>query len=224
MDLTPMLPLMRTNHRLAWDLFEQDRLVLGLGCRALIAAIASQRPPEQIVGVATSEKAILAVVSEKQPDLVMVSDHLEEGCGLALVESLKDRWPSLRILLLVMGDPRSARLRSCVATPKDGVAVVADRLIGTGSGMAALQSLRVGGHFLDPAIATSTQVSPLLSRREKEVLRWLVAGQSNGEIAARLLISPETVKSHVSNVLGKLGVNNRQQAALLAMRLEILKT
>jgi hypothetical protein len=49
MDLTPQLPLMRANHRRAWDLFQDDRLVLGLGCRALIAAIASQRPPEQVV-------------------------------------------------------------------------------------------------------------------------------------------------------------------------------
>lgn len=223
MDLTPLLPLMRTNHRLAWDLFAEDRLVLGLGCRALIAAIASQRPPEQIVGVATSETAILRVVQEKRPDLVMVSDQLEEGCGLALVSTLKDRWPRLRVLLLVMGDGRSPRLQSCVASLRDGVAVVADRLIGTGSGMAALQSLRVGGRFLDNAIANPVRPAPRLSRREREVLRWLADGQSNGQIASRLQISSETVKTHVSNVLGKLGVPSRHQAALLALQLDLLE-
>jgi DNA-binding NarL/FixJ family response regulator len=224
MDLTPHLPLMRTNHRRAWDLFEGERLVLGLGCRALIAAIASQRPPEQIVGVATTEQSILHLVEQKAPDLVMVSDPLEGGCGLTLVRTLKERWPELPILLLVMGDPRAERLQSCVNALGEGVAVVSDRVIGTGSGMAALQSLRVGARFLDPTIAKTPQRALTLSGREKDVMRWLVAGQRNGEIATRLQISPETVKSHLANVYGKLNVRNRQQAALRVMQLGLLDT
>lgn len=222
MDLTPQLPLMRSNHRQAWDLFEHDRLVLGLGCRALIAAIASQRPAEQIVGAATTEEAIFSVVARERPDLVMVSDPLEDGSGLSLVMRLKATWPELRILLLLMGGPPSARLPQCLEALKDGVAVVSDRLIGDGSGMAALQSLRVGARFLDPSLANPNKHLPQLSRREKEVLRLVVAGHSNGEIAARLQVSPETVKTHVSNLLGKLGVPNRQQAALLAVRLDLI--
>jgi DNA-binding NarL/FixJ family response regulator len=224
MDLTPHLPLMRTNHRRAWDLFEGERLVLGLGCRALIAAIASQRPPEQIVGVATTEQSILHLVEQKAPDLVMVSDPLEGGCGLTLVRTLKERWPELPILLLVMGDPRAERLQTCVNALGEGVAVVSDRVIGTGSGMAALQSLRVGARFLDPTIAKPPQRALTLSGREKDVMRWLVAGQRNGEIATRLQISPETVKSHLANVYGKLNVRNRQQAALRVMQLGLLDT
>jgi DNA-binding NarL/FixJ family response regulator len=224
MDLTPHLPLMRTNHRRAWDLFEGERLVLGLGCRALIAAIASQRPPEQIVGVATTEQSILHLVEQKAPDLVMVSDPLEGGCGLTLVRTLKERWPELPILLLVMGDPRAERLQTCVNALGEGVAVVSDRVIGTGSGMAALQSLRVGARFLDPTIAKPPQRALTLSGREKDVMRWLVAGQRNGEIASRLQISPETVKSHLANVYGKLNVRNRQQAALRVMQLGLLDT
>lgn len=224
MDLTPHLPLMRTNHRRAWDLFAGERLVLGLGCRALIAAIASQRPPEQIVGVATTEQSILHLVEQKAPDLVMVSDPLEGGCGLTLVRTLKERWPELPILLLVMGDPRAERLQSCVNALGEGVAVVSDRVIGTGSGMAALQSLRVGARFLDPTIAKTPQRALTLSGREKDVMRWLVAGQRNGEIASRLQISPETVKSHLANVYGKLNVRNRQQAALRVMQLGLLDT
>lgn len=223
MDLTPQLPLMRSNHRRAWDLFQHERLVLGLGCRALIAAIASQRPTEQVVGAATSEEAIFKLVARERPGLVMVSDPLEEGSGLSLVMRLKASWPELPILLLVMGGPPSARLMRCLEGLKDGVAVVSDRLIGDGSGMAALQSLRVGARFLDPSLANPSQQLPQLSRREKEVLRLLVAGHSNGEIATQLLVSPETVKTHVSNLLGKLAVPNRQQAALLAVRLDLVE-
>jgi DNA-binding CsgD family transcriptional regulator len=53
-------------------------------------------------------------------------------------------------------------------------------------------------------------------------MRWQLASLSNGEIAAQLQISPETVKSHLSNVFQKLGVRNRQQAALMVLQLGLL--
>ena len=88
--------------------------------------------------------------------------------------------------------------------------------------MAAVQSLSVGARFLDSALATSTPTLPPLSEREKDVMRWQLAGLSNGEIAAQLQISRETVKSHLSNVFQKLGVRNRQQAALMVVQLGLL--
>ncbi|MEB3259291.1 MAG: response regulator transcription factor [Cyanobacteriota bacterium] len=222
MDLTAHLPRMRHNQQQAERLFQNDRVVLALGCRTLIASLANARPREQIVGAATSESACLMVVEREQPDLVLVSDHLEEGCGLTLVAALKERWPTLRVLLLVMGHAHSQRLRRFLATPREGLAVVMDERIGTGSEMAALHSLHVGAHFVDPTIRRAGEPVCPLSGREREVLRWLVAGQSNGQIAQRLQLSQETVKSHVSRVLRKLGVANRQQAALQALRLEVL--
>lgn len=224
MDLTSQLPTMRRNHRGILELFAGDRVVLGLGCRALISTIASERPQEQIVGAATTESTILQVVARETPDVVVVSDPLEEGSGLSLVRTLKERWPNLRILLLVMGDPRAERLHSCVKALRDGVSVVSDRLIGSGSVMAAVQSLSVGARFLDSAIATPGRKLPQLSEREKDVMRWQLAGLSNGEIASKLQISPETVKSHLSNVFQKLGVRNRQQAALMVLQLGLLST
>ena len=97
MDLTAHLPLMRHNQLQAERLFRDDRVVLALGCRTLIAALVSLRPREQIVGVATSETASLGVVERLRPDVVMVSDPLEDGCGFTLVTTLKERWPALRV-------------------------------------------------------------------------------------------------------------------------------
>ncbi|MFN9644620.1 MAG: DNA-binding response regulator [Cyanobacteriota bacterium] len=222
MDLTSHVSRMRENQRLAERLFQQERLALALGCRALISALVTLLPRERIVGVATSEAASPGVVERGRPDLVMVSDRLEQGCGLTLVRTLKDRWPTLRVLLLVMGNVRSQRLKSFLAAPLEGVSVVVDERIGTGNEMAALHSLHVGAHFIDPTIQRAPRLTHPLSQREKEVLRWLVAGQHNGQIAQRLHLSRETVKSHVSNVFRKLGVSNRQQAALQALRLELL--
>jgi DNA-binding NarL/FixJ family response regulator len=224
MDLTAHVPRMRHNQLQAERLFQQERVALALGCRTLISALVTLLPLERIVGVATSEAATLEMVERGQPDLVMVSDALEQGCGLTLVMTLKERWPALRVLLLVMGNVRSQRLKSFLAAPLEGVAIVVDARIGTGSEMAALHSLHVGAHFVDPTIQQAPRLAYPLSQREKEVLRWLVAGQRNGQIAARLQLSQETVKSHVSNVFRKLGVNSRQQAALQALRLELLES
>jgi DNA-binding NarL/FixJ family response regulator len=215
---------MRHNQQEAERLFQQERVVLALGCRALISAMVTLHPLDRIVGVATSEAASLGVVERARPDLVMVSDPLEQGCGFTLVKSLKERWPALRVLLLVMGNVRSQRLKSFLASPLEGVAVVVDERIGTGNEMAALHSLHVGAHFVDPTIRQAGRLAHPLSRREKEVLRLLVAGQRNGQIAERLHLSRETVKSHVSNVCRKLGVSNRQQAALQALHLELLES
>lgn len=223
MDLTPHLPLMRRNQQQAAMLFRKERVVLALGCRMLISALASQYPPEQIVGVATSEAASRVVVERERPDLVMVSDPLEEGCGFRLVTRLKERWPDLRVLLLVMGSVHSQRLKTFLADPQEGVTVVVDQRIGTGSEMAALHSLHVGARFVDPTIGQAAAVLHPLSRREKEVLCWLVRGEENSQIARRLQLSRETVKSHCSNVYRKLGVGNRQQAILQAVRLDLLE-
>ena len=100
MDLTSQLPQMRRNHQRVLDLFAEDRMVLGLGCRALLSSLASQLLPEQIVGAATTERSILQVMERETPDVVVLSEPLEEGSGVALVTTLKERWPHLRILLL----------------------------------------------------------------------------------------------------------------------------
>jgi DNA-binding NarL/FixJ family response regulator len=222
MDLTPQLPQMRRNHQQVLDLFAGHRIVLALGSRALVSTLASQLHPEQLVGAATTERSILQVVEREAPNLVILSDALEEGSGVALVATLKERWPQLRILLLVMGDPRAERLHRCVKALRAGVAVVSDRFIGSGTVMAAVQSLSVGARFFDSALSTEARTQPPLSEREKDVMRWQLAGLTNGEIGAQLQISPETVKSHLSNVFQKLGVRNRQQAALMVLQLGLL--
>ena len=122
----------------------------------------------------------------ERPDLVMVSDPLEQGCSLRLVTTLKRRWPSLRVLFLVMGNSHSRRLRDGIEALREGVAVMLDQRIGTGSEMAALHSLRVGARFVDPSLDQPAPAAPRLSGREREVLRWLMDGQSNLQIASRL--------------------------------------
>jgi DNA-binding NarL/FixJ family response regulator len=71
-------------------------------------------------------------------------------------------------------------------------------------------------YFASVRPAVPPQVFPELSDREREILRLIAEGQKNAEIAARLVLSPKTVRNHVSNILGKLQVADRAQAILRA--------
>jgi DNA-binding NarL/FixJ family response regulator len=86
----------------------------------------------------------------------------------------------------------------------------------------AIRAVAAGRTFIDPAVASRSVASrgPAveLTSREREVLRELAAGLSNKEIAAALGVSEETIKSHVANLLGKLGADNRAQAIAQALR------
>lgn len=101
----------------------------------------------------------------------------------------------------------------------------------TSGGNAYSQSTTFNGHpafivqYQDVTHKATGSSAPLvepLSPREVQVLRLMVAGATNQEIAARLCIAPGTVKNHVTNILGKLGVDNRTQAALKERDLRLL--
>ena len=83
-----------------------------------------------------------------------------------------------------------------------------------------------GGEFVDPALATSLVASDreaLLTNREREILQLLADGMSNGEVAKKLFISQETVKSHVRHILAKLEADTRTQAVAIALREAIIE-
>jgi len=92
-----------------------------------------------------------------------------------------------------------------------------------------LQAVRAAAHgrsFIDPSAAgevlAGRAASALLSKREIEVLRETAAGRSNREIAERLFIAEETVKTHVARILEKLGLKNRAQLVIYAMKQQLV--
>ena len=105
-----------------------------------------------------------------------------------------------------------------------------DRLVTEcGKTEAAIRTLHAGGALLDPNVAATVMQevargsatapgAEALTRREREVLALLARGMSNRELAGALFVSEKTIKTHVSNILMKLGVHDRTQAALLAVR------
>ena len=87
--------------------------------------------------------------------------------------------------------------------------------------MRAIERVSNGDEFIDPALAPALATSErdtLLTNREKEILQLLADGMSNNEVATKLFISQETVKSHVRHILAKLEADTRTQAVAIALR------
>ncbi len=187
----------------------------------------------EIVGEASNGNEAIAVVQQTQPDVVLMDVRMPLLDGVAATRALRELAPQCRILLLTTFDDNEyvfEGLRAGAAgyllkdTPSDKLAE-------------AIRTVARGDSFLQPSIAAKVvaefarlsalppkpQAAPAppalvepLSERELAILRYLSRGDSNKEIATALYLSEGTVKNHITNILGKLGVRDRTQAALVA--------
>jgi len=224
-DLTPLLPQVRDDVSQGLALLKGVRLVLCLGSRAQVALLMGT--PARILGAATTAAEGLALVRRHQPGLLLVSDHLEEGCGVDLVVQVKRLHPKIRTLLVVSQEHWIAPVQAALRAGCDGV-VLESRLL-HGAGLQALQTVLGGGFYLDRSLGGALRAGPetgpgdeRLSAREQQVLERVVQGLSNAEIAGELMVSIDTVKTHVRNMLLKLGVRGRIQAVVTGLQLGLV--
>jgi DNA-binding NarL/FixJ family response regulator len=179
---------------------------------------------QSLVGGATTEDEALEIQQECQPDLLITSEDLEKGYGIRLVETIKKRTPELKALIFLQRETPEV-VQEAMEAGADGVMFTSS--IGTGNGdfIQALTTTAEGGIYYPMAVREAVSKKPRpapviadpLSERELEVIRCIIEGMKNLEIAEALFISAETVKSHVSTVIQKLGVRDRTQAAVFAL-------
>ncbi|MFN5118257.1 MAG: DNA-binding response regulator [Cyanobacteriota bacterium] len=230
MDYTPFLDRLRNaaGSQIV-ELPEEWRMVICCRSRALLCAVvATSSRPDQIVAAATTETEGLELVEQHQPDLLCVTDQLEEGCGARLVTTVKRSGAATRTLLLVTRASKQQALRTAIQARCD--AVLLESRMGLGNFQNALRSLRDGGLYLDQALGTllsnredcDGQLLEPLSPRELQVLERLVQGDSNADIARRLIVSIDTVKTHVRNLLLKLRARDRTHAAVIGISLGLV--
>ncbi len=224
-DLTPLLPQVRDDLSRGLALLSGVRLVLCLGSRAQITLLMGT--PARILGAATTAAEGLAQVRRHRPALLLVSDRLEEGCGVDLVVQVKARHPEVRTLLVVSQEHRLARIRQALQAGCDGI-VPESRLLG--SGLQALHAVLSGDLYLDRGLVGAVladqepggDAAEPLSARERQVLDRVVHGLTNHEIAGELMVSVDTVKTHVRNVLLKLRVRGRIEAVVIGLQLGLV--
>ncbi len=178
----------------------------------------------EVVGEASSAEEALLVAPELRPDLILLDVDLPGTDGIRLVRELTPRLPDTRIVMLTVSTARRDLLEAIQA----GAAGYLTKDLSPDALQRAVRGLRRGdlpmsrsiaAQVLEHLASSRAVASHLsdgewdLSAREEQVLRLLADGLTDREIGERLVISPRTVETHVGNLLRKLGVRNRAQAA-----------
>jgi DNA-binding NarL/FixJ family response regulator len=204
-------------------LIVDDHPVVRRGLRALLEV----QDGIEVAGEAGDGATALALAAERAPDVILLDLKLPGMDGIAVLGELRTRNNPARVLVLTSAtEPASASL-----AVRSGAAGMLYKDVDPDALVRAIRSVHDGHLLLAPEAAGSLVRSAgswgpgapgggldALTSREREVLAELTKGRSNREIARALSVSEKTVKAHVSSVLAKLGVQDRTQAALLAVR------
>lgn len=183
----------------------------------------------EVVAQASGGKMGVRLASELKPDVILMDLRMPDLDGIDAIKAVVEHDPSARIIVLTVASDEGDIAEAVVAgacgylvkdAPLDDV-VVAVRAAARGE---AWLSPRAAVALLDRVRRSNVESTPEpevmseLSPRELEVLRLVARGLENSEIAAELGISPRTAKNHLSSILAKLGMTNRIQAAIYAVR------
>ncbi len=185
--------------------------------------VALQRDPNlQIVGEARSGEEALEQYPHTQADVVVMDIGLPGIDGIQATKRLKTLYPNLKVVMLTVHQLD----QEVLAALASGANAYCLKSTDPSSLRLAVQAVAMGGAYLDPQIAhvvlnritPINQDSAVLSPRELDVLRLIADGLGNKDIALRLEISLSTVKTHVEEILLRLSVSDRTQAAVKALR------
>jgi DNA-binding NarL/FixJ family response regulator len=197
-----------------------DHEVVLLGLR-----IATQGTEIDIIGEVSSAAEAIKSVGQRLPDVVLLDIRMEGGDGLNTLGRLKLDYPDLPIIIFSAYDnptyiARAVALGAAGFVLKNATReklLEAIRKAASGDSAWTRDELRrVTGALAAPRLTGDIEVP--LTQRESEVLRQMALGLTNKEIAKMLGISYETVKEHVQHILRKIGVTDRTQAAVWAVR------
>lgn len=182
------------------------------------------QPQFQIIGQASDGYTAVEMAQKLQPDVIVMDIGLPRQDGIAATQQIKAVLPDVRIVMLT-SHTTETEVIAALSSGADAYCIKGtnvDRLL------AAITAAQEGATYLDPQIARrvidhlklplSTAPVGQLSQRELDVLKLIVEGYSNQEIAAALYLSPNTIKTHIRGIMNKLAVDDRVQAAVVALR------
>jgi DNA-binding NarL/FixJ family response regulator len=192
-----------------------------------LSQVLAREPDMQVVGVAGTVAEAKALARERL-DVVLMDYRLPDGTGAEATRAIKARWPSARVVMLTALNDDETVLESIQAgadgyiTKDRAVLEVVEAVRAAHAGETLLPRTVIIGIAQRVAAARDRgvdrrQIEPL-TPRELEVLRALSEGLSTPEICDRLFIAPNTLRTHVQNIMGKLRVHSKLEAVAFALR------
>jgi DNA-binding NarL/FixJ family response regulator len=211
--------------RLARVVVADDHDLARAGLRTLLSG---ERGLE-VVGEATSGREALDLCRRVQPDLVVMDVRMPDMNGLAVTRAIKSESPATSVILFTMYENADYLVEALQA----GAAGYLLKGASKGEIVSTVRQVLAGDSMLRPELVlqllrrlsesrVETTVATQLTRRQYDVLGLIVLGQTNREIAETLNLTVSTVKTHVEQVIGKLGVSDRTQAAVRAIELGLV--
>lgn len=200
-------------------LLVDDQALVRQGLKALLKPIAAI----EVIGEADNGHTALAKIEQLQPDVVLMDIRMPVMDGVAATREICQRFPAVKVLLLTTFDD-DEYVSQAVHYGASGYLLKdtpVEDLCQT------IQAVQRGYLQMGPGLAQKllirTATSPpegwnQLTAREQEIAKLIAAGKNNREISEILFIAEKTVKNHVTNILGRLGVRDRTQTALLVSK------
>lgn len=169
-----------------------------------------------IAEASTTEEAIASALHHR-PDIVLMDLRMPEIGGVEAIKRLREAWPEVRVILLTTYDHDEDIYRALLAGAKSYLLKDIPRQ----ELLDGVRAVHAGKKYIHPDVAAklAEQIgAEHLSKREIDVLQLIATGKSNKEIGSQLSITEGTVKVHISNLMSKLGVNDRTQAVIEGLR------
>jgi DNA-binding NarL/FixJ family response regulator len=182
----------------------------------------SRAPHIRVIGEAGDGESAIGLVERRKPDVVIMDVRMPGMDGLAATKEIMKQTPDAAVLIFTAFSERSLLARGLESGAKGYILKEAphETLV------RAIERIAKGEGYVDPALMpaflSGKDQADMLTPREREILQLLADGMSNADVAAKLFISQETVKSHVRHILTKLEADTRTHAVAIALRESII--
>lgn len=192
-----------------------------------LAAAIDEMDGIELVGEAQHAEQVAALVTDAAPDVLLLDVRLGDASGLEVNRWLAEHHPAVKVIMLTMSEDHETALTAL----RDGASGYLVKGAGPQRVEHALRTVAAGDVVLDHSLAqavtelaqvrrsATSRPFPQLTQREFDILELVAEGLDNHTIARRLVLSPKTVRNHVSNVFTKIQATDRPHAIVLARRL-----
>jgi DNA-binding NarL/FixJ family response regulator len=194
-------------------LIVDEQPIVRLGLEAMLAVDSTL----ELVGQAGTGSQAMLLARQLRPDVVVIDLALPDMDGAAVVESLRRSGESKHFLVLT-SRTGAHDINRALAAGAHGYLFKDIEIVEL---VSAIRTIAEGGRYIPPVVGRKAESAPnanALTRRERDVILWLARGHSYEMIGSVLGVGTETIKSHMKNILGKLGMKTRSEAVACCLR------